>query len=173
MLEGHYINVRVLEREDLPLFTSWNNDPEFGGEFEKLEQRSLHEVEKWYETLGPDEKWFIIEKKDGQKVGQIKYVKRGSCFTIGYRILPEERRKGYCTEAVKILVDFLFLSKDIVRIESEVNPENVNSWKVLENAGFTREGIRRRSFFARGKWRDDAIYSILREEWKEPKILKG
>jgi len=39
----------------------------------------------------------------------------------------------------------------------------------LEKTGFTREGTIRRS--ARGARRDGYLYSILREEWKEPKIL--
>ena len=70
MLEGNLINIRVIEKEDLPVVTAWSNDPEFGGEFEPLEQNSLHEIEKWYNNLGSKEKWFIIEKKDGTKVGR-------------------------------------------------------------------------------------------------------
>jgi RimJ/RimL family protein N-acetyltransferase len=41
--------------------------------------------------------------------------------------------------------------------------------RVLENAGFMREGTIRRH--VRGERRDAYLYSILREEWKEPKIL--
>src|SRR4030066_191953 len=44
-------------------------------------------------------------------------------------------------------------------------------WFFIEKAGFKREGILRRTFYCRGKWRDDCIYSIIREEWKEPQIL--
>jgi ribosomal-protein-alanine N-acetyltransferase len=46
----------------------------------------------------------------------------------------------------------------------------VASQKVLQKVGFKKEGIIRKSVFARGEWRDRALYSILREEWKEPKI---
>jgi ribosomal-protein-alanine N-acetyltransferase len=45
------------------------------------------------------------------------------------------------------------------------------SQKVLQKAGFRKEGIIRKSVFSKGKWKDRALYSILREEWKEPKIL--
>jgi RimJ/RimL family protein N-acetyltransferase len=41
----------------------------------------------------------------------------------------------------------------------------------LEKVGFKKEGIIRKHDFVYGKWIDDYIYSILREEWKEPKIL--
>jgi RimJ/RimL family protein N-acetyltransferase len=41
----------------------------------------------------------------------------------------------------------------------------------LEKTGFKKEGLIRKAAFIRGDWRDLFIYSILREEWKEPKIL--
>ena len=160
-----------MEKEDLPLVAEWANNPEFGGEFEPLEQVSLEEVEKWHSSLGSDEKWFMIEKKDGNRIGQIFRSPRGPHFLIGYRLLPSERNKGYCTEAVKILMDYLFLAKRIMRIQAETNPKNIASQKVLEKAGFKKEGLIRKSIFVRGKWEDGALYSILREEWKEPKIL--
>jgi len=41
----------------------------------------------------------------------------------------------------------------------------------LEKVGFAKEGTIRKFFFMRGEWRDAYLYGILREEWKEPKIL--
>ena len=172
MLEGNRVNLRVVEKEDLPLLASWNNDPEFGGEFESLEQSSLRDWEQWYDNPREREKWFIIEKKDGTAVGQILYFPMKRHLQIGYIVVPEERGKGYCTEAVTILVDYIFLSTDVVRIQSETSPDNVASQKVLEKTGFTREGVIRKSVFVRGKWLDGVLYSVLREEWKA-KILKG
>jgi len=171
LLEGNLVNLRVMEKEDLPLVAKWANDPEFGDEYEPLEQVSYNEVEKWYDNLSSEEKWFIIEKKDGNKIGQIFHSPRGSHFVIGYKLLPSERNKGYCTEAVQIIVDYLFLSKNLVRIQAETNPRNIASQRVLEKAGFTKEGLVRRSNFIRGKWEDGLLYSIIKEEWKEPKIL--
>jgi RimJ/RimL family protein N-acetyltransferase len=171
MLKGVTVNLKILEKEDLPLAATWSNDPQFGGEFEPLEQNSLRDMEKWYEGLSSDERWFIIEKKDGTKIGQIVSTPQGPHFSIGYCVSPQERGKGYCTEAVKILVDFLFLSKDIVRVQAEASPENRASQKVLEKAGFTKEGVIRKSVFNKGRWHDGIMYSILREEWKEPRIV--
>ena len=171
MLKGKTVNLRVIEKEDLSLITEWANRPEFGGEYEPLEQVSLEEVAKWYANLHSEEKWFMIEKKDGSKVGQIFHSPKGPHFVIGYKLLPGERNKGYCTEAVKIIVDYLFLAENTVRIQAETNPRNLASQKVLEKAGFKREGVIRRSIFVRGKWEDGTLYSLLREEWKDPKIL--
>jgi aminoglycoside 6'-N-acetyltransferase len=69
------------------------------------------------------------------------------------------------------MVDYLFLSKDIVRIQATTHFGNVASQKVLEKGGFKREGTLRKAVQSRGEWTDLVLFSILKEEWKEPKIL--
>ena len=70
-----------------------------------------------------------------------------------------------------MIVDYLFLSRELVRIHAIADVRNKASQKVLEKAGFKREGTMRKAVFNRGELRDYYLYSILREEWKEPKIL--
>ena len=168
MLEGENVNLRVAEKEDLPLLTEWLNDPETFGLYNPLMQHSKTELEGWYDTLSAEGRLFLIEKKDGSKIGEIHHLKD---MEIGYGLVPNGRRKGYCTEAVKIIVDYLFLSKNIVRVYALFNVSNTASQRVLEKAGFKKDGVVRKSEFIRGEWRDRHLYSILREEWKEPKIL--
>jgi RimJ/RimL family protein N-acetyltransferase len=86
-------------------------------------------------------------------------------------LTSDQRGKGYGTEATKLLVDYLFLSKNLIRIQAHTDAKNTASQKALKNVGFKKEGIIRKSAFARGEWRDRALFSILREQWEEPKIL--
>jgi len=171
LLEGKTVNLRIVEKEDLPLAIEWINDPDYFGEYNPLTQQSRAELEKQYGKLISDEKWFFIEKKDGGRIGSISCGPEGKAMEIGYNLIPSERGKGFGTEAVKIMVDYLFLSKEIVRIQAHIDPRNVASQKVLERTGFRKEGTIRKSMFIRGEWRDLFLYSILREEWREPKIL--
>ena len=71
------------------------------------------------------------------------------------------------------MVDYLFLSKNIVRVQAETNPVNVSSIRGLEKAGFTFEVVRRKVFFSQGKYNDGALYSVLREEWRPRVLSKG
>jgi len=175
LLEGKNVNLRVVEKEDLPLLGEWFNNPEFMGEYEPLEQSSRTEIEKEFEKNPFEMKDFIIEKKDGSKIGWVCHfymLHPGmKLLEIGYAVAPSERGKGYCTEALEILVDYLFLLKDTIRIQAFTGVINVASQKVLEKVGFKREGTMRKGCFIRGKWGVSYLYSILREEWKEPKIL--
>jgi ribosomal-protein-alanine N-acetyltransferase len=171
LLEGKLVNLRIVEKEDLPLVAEWLNNPEFWGIYNPLRQISRSELEKNIDTNPPEVRWFIIETKDKSKVGEIGHFPDGRLWEIGYALIPSERGKGYCTEAVAVMVDYLFLSKDMVRIQAHIDPRNLASQKVVEKNGFKKEGLIRKCFFAKGEWRDMLLCSILREEWKEPKIL--
>jgi ribosomal-protein-alanine N-acetyltransferase len=62
-------------------------------------------------------------------------------------------------------------AKNIGRIQAYTNVRNKTAQKVLEKAGFKIEGVVRKLLLVRGVWTDYYLLSILREEWKEPKIL--
>jgi len=175
LLEGKNVNLRVVEKEDVPLFAEWLNKPEVFGEYNPLRQVSKTEIEKDFEKGALEMMDFIVEKKDGSRIGFICHFTlvppAGKLLEIGYSLVPSERGKGYGTEAVRIMVDYLFLSKSIERIQAQTDARNVASQKVLEKAGFKKEGTMRKYLFIRGQLRDGCLYSILREEWKEPKIL--
>jgi len=165
------VNLRVVEKEDLALVVEWINNPEYVGDYQPFSQKSRTELERQYDKPASEEKWFFIEKKDGSKIGSIGHFQAGGLLEIGYSLIPSERGKGFCTEAVKIMVDYLFLSRDTRRIQAHTDTRNVASQKVLEKVGFKKEGVIRKSKFIRGEWRDEFLYSILREEWKQPKML--
>ena len=165
------MNLRVTEKEDLPLVAEWMNNLEFSGEYERLRQLSKSELQKGFDSKPQDVGAFFIEKKDGTKIGGISHRPQGKAQELGFEILPNERRKGFCSEAVMIMVDYLFLSKDIPRIQAHTDARNAPAQKVLEKAGFKKEGTFKKEFFVGGEWRDSCIFAVLREEWKEPKIL--
>jgi RimJ/RimL family protein N-acetyltransferase len=170
LLKGKNVNLRLLEKEDLPTFIELWNDPEFSGNYRPLIQVSKKDMEDRLETRPPESRMFFIEKKDKTIIGIINHFPVGELLEIGFVLIPSERGKGYCTEAVKTMVDYLFLSKDIVRIQAKTDSRNVASQRVLEKTGFRKEGVMRKSLFSRGSWRDMILYSIVREEWKESRI---
>lgn len=172
------MNLKVIEKDDLAILVEWFNQPEFTGRYDILSQSSKADMEKMVDR--PDKpKSFFIQKKDGTKVGFIQsrdvVPSLSGIFglSIGYCLLPNERGKGYCTEAVNLLLDYSFLSSTIVRIEAHTDVGNVASQRVLEKAGFKKEGVIRKGMFAWGEWRDNYLYSVLREDWKAPRVLKG
>ncbi|MCW3986128.1 MAG: GNAT family N-acetyltransferase [Candidatus Bathyarchaeota archaeon] len=168
MLEGKNVNLRRAEKEDVSLVAQWWSSSEYMGEYQDVLKISQAELEK---VMLEDTVFFIIEKKDEAKIGHITAWMRGRMMEIGFALVLGERGKGYGTEVIQLMVDYLFLKKDVVRIQTSTNTQNVASQRALEKAGFLKEGTMRKSWYAKGNYRDHHLYSILREEWKEPKIL--
>lgn len=86
-----------------------------------------------------------------------------SCY-IGYYLDQHQNGKGYMTEAVILAVDFGFKILELHRIEAGVMPHNTGSMKVLEKAGFHKEGIAIENVKINGKWEDHQILAIVAED---------
>ena len=157
------MNMRRAEKNDVSLFAEWANDREYLGEYQDVWEISK---EKLGEIMLQGTIFFIIEKKDGTKIGHITSWTRGKTREMGFALVPNERGKGYGTEAIQMMVDYLFLNTQVVRIQVQTDEENMPSKRVLEKAGFTREGTMRKASYVRREYRDMYLYSILRDEWK-------
>ena len=167
-----------MEKEEVPLLVEWWNSLEYQDKYFPVTQKSKTQALQEFENPSPvqaamEHKEFMIEKKDGTRVGHIGYGRDilHDWIEIGYDVLPSERGKGYASEAIEIIIDYLFLSKDIPRILICTDARNMAAIKAAEKAGFKREGVIRKGGFTNGKFTDACLLGILREEWKEPKIL--
>ena len=170
-LLGEKVKLRSVEDSDIDDLYSWWNDPEFAGEYAGYDPKSRIEVEELVKGG-----WFYIisSRSDDKKIGFIAYYMTRqdylNLFEIGYRIKPSERRKGYTTEAARLLTDYIFTTKkEVERIESVTDVENVPSQRVLEKNGFKREAELRKRFYNKGQYRNEYMYSLLREEWQKAK----
>jgi hypothetical protein len=67
LLEGKNVNLRVMEKEDLPLFAEWVNKPEFIGEYNPLRQLSRTEIDKGYEKSSFEQGSSLLRRKMGAK----------------------------------------------------------------------------------------------------------
>ncbi|MBE5946460.1 MAG: GNAT family N-acetyltransferase [Lachnospiraceae bacterium] len=83
---------------------------------------------------------------------------------MGYYIAEEYWGKGFMTEAVKQICEYVFEHSDIIRIYAEPFSCNMGSCRVLEKAGFQYEGTLRSNAIKNGKVMDMKMYSLLREE---------
>jgi len=179
MLEGNNIRLRLRDKEDLDFFFNLWNTIDYYSEYEAiLPQITRAQAEKKIEGSGQSDSgvgwtWFVVEKKDGTKIGFIIHfnVLPAGWVEVGYALVPSEMGKGYGTEALQILVYYLFLTKDIARVQATTHVKNKASQRILEKVGFKKEGTIRNAGFVRGQWQDDYLFGIIREEWKQPRIL--
>ncbi len=93
------------------------------------------------------------------------YDRKVNMVTIGYRINENNWHKGIATQAVEAIVDYLFNTCEINRIQAFVMPENANSHKVLQKNKFVYEGVMRQSQYWKNRGIVDlAVYSRLHSD---------
>ncbi len=112
--------------------------------------------------------WGIEIRTERKLVGTCGFVSwqvRDGRAEIGYGLSRNYWGQGLMTEAVKAVIDFGFTSMELNRIQAMCDIENHPSYRVMEKAGLQFEGILRGYVLSRGEFRDQRLYSILREEW--------
>jgi len=173
LLRGERIHLRPLEPTDLKDFFRWINDSEAAGEFDVFGITTWADIEKWIkEESGPYEfSALAIEKNDTKsKIGAVvRYISHPvMCHVeIGFQIWNQnERNKGYATEAAGLLVDYLFATRDITRVQATTHVLNKPAQRVLEKCGFAKEGRLRSALFTNGEHHDAYVYGITRRKWK-------
>ncbi|MZQ86887.1 GNAT family N-acetyltransferase [Paenibacillus sp. 5J-6] len=131
------------------------------------EEQQLQWINKSRADRMEDRKYsFVVcQTEDEQIVGTIglTYVVRGplqSCM-IGYNLDQAANGKGYMTEAVKQVVRYAFEELRLHRIVGEASPKNPGSIRVLEKAGFHKEGISRSNVKINGVWEDHQVLAII------------
>lgn len=81
---------------------------------------------------------------------------------MGYAIAVEYWGQGITTRAVKMAVPKVFEEfPELKRLQAFANVENRASQRVLEKAGFTKEGMMRNYFYLKGKLQDVVVFSLL------------
>jgi RimJ/RimL family protein N-acetyltransferase len=79
---------------------------------------------------------------------------------LGYFVLPAARRRGFATTIARTLAEHAF-SLGVERVAAYVNLDNTASERVLDRAGFTREGVVRSMPKPDGRRVDKSLFSLL------------
>lgn len=88
---------------------------------------------------------------------------------IGYWIAKKHEGKGIVTRCCRVLIDYLFDTMKLNRVQINCNIENIRSRAIPERLGFTLEGTLRQVEMVNGRLCDWAVYGLLREEWHSQK----
>lgn len=118
----------------------------------------------WQKTEG----MLVIESPEGEIAGHIEFFRPVSywdAFELSYQLYADQYAgRGFVTEAVQLLVDYLFGAQKEHRIHLVIVPENAASRRIAEKCGFTLEGTVRGAFFNGGRNQDVLLYSLLRTD---------
>lgn len=108
-------------------------------------EEELECIKKWISDADTDcyEKWVIELKENSTAIGNISVnninVKNNYC-NVGYVIMYDYWGNGYAAEALKAVSDYLLSERNYYLVECSCNELNKQSSKVMEKAGFKKDG---------------------------------
>jgi RimJ/RimL family protein N-acetyltransferase len=84
---------------------------------------------------------------------------------FGITLAVEFQGRGYATEALRALLDYLFSKLGKHRVFGSVDPRNVRSMQLMQRVGMRKEAHLVKSLWFKSEWVDDVIFAMLASEW--------
>lgn len=170
--ENELIQLRALEPSDLELLFSWENDPEIWCVSGTLVPFSRHQIEQYIASEGDiyanRQLRLMIDAKSQDENGAI--LTTVGCIDLfefdpfngraGVGILTyahDQRRKGYATLAMELLVNYAFRTLGLHQLYCHVGAGNKGSLACMQKNGFEITGQRKQWNRTPDGWEDEYI----------------
>ena len=144
-------------------YQDWTEFTEEAGLRFFTEQAMLHP--------GIEGTWFqmMIENAEtGELIGDCGLKTTGEDsrqVEIGFTLAAAHHGKGYATEAITRLLDYIFTDLRKHRVTAAADARNTPSVRLMERVGMRREGHFIQSIWFKGSWADEYLYALLDHEW--------
>jgi RimJ/RimL family protein N-acetyltransferase len=171
--QGEHIRLRGVEPSDADTFWEWNQDTDMNRFLDQVwypgsRERQRRWAEKTATTEPTNDGYFwVIEAPDGQIAGSISTHdcdRRTGTFSYGVSIRRTYQRKGYASDAIRIVMRYFFAELRYQKCTICVHAHNPASIRLHEHLGFQLEGRLRRMVYTDGEFFDELVFGMTAEE---------
>jgi RimJ/RimL family protein N-acetyltransferase len=169
------IRLRALTADDAKITWLWQNSSEIKEFYSDHPYPVNYEMEKmWYEKITytniPVTVFGIEIIMNHKLIGMsvlknIHLIHRSAELGI-FIGDPDEKQKGYSSEATRLTLKFGFMDMGLHRIYLKVHEDNLPAIKLYEKNGFIKEGLLRQAVFKNGRFKNEIIMSLLKDEFR-------
>lgn len=174
MLHGKDIFLRPLDMNDIDDLMKFVNNQEINQCLARTLPMTRQQEIKWVESVSDSDSeivFAIIHNDDNKDVfigtcglHRINWISKSA--TIGIAIVNKDyHEKKFGTKSYELIINYAFSHLNLNRISSSVVEGNDRSLALHKRFQFKQEGKRRQVFFRDGKYRDEIILGLLREEY--------
>lgn len=175
VIESARLVVRRVDPADLPDLLHTNRDAEVTRFLPYAAWQSAADGQAWFERMagiqatGTAHQFVVVHKGSGEVIGTCLLFRHDAASAraeLGYVLGRAHWGHGFMAEALEALLDCAFGPLGLRRIEAEIDPRNTASLRLIARLGFTREGLLRQRWIAKGEAVDVVIHGLLRDEWR-------
>ena len=130
-------------------------------QYEKIEKEIDEDKSKYYFTIRSRSDDRLIGKT---VVHRIEWSNGNGEIRLGIGS-ADDRRKGYRSQALRMLLRFVFAELNLFRIGAHVPEYNEAAIALLKQFGFVEEVRRRQAIDRDGRRWDMLVFGLLRDDW--------
>ena len=178
MLKTNRLFLRPLTQTDSKSFFAYRSDAQTN-KYQSWVPSTLNDVEMFIDKVATEmnvpDTWFqlaITHQISGNLIGDIgiHFIGHENMqVELGCTLVKQAQGKGYATEALTAVIDYLFYRLKKHRITASIDPQNTASLKLVAGLGFRKEAHFIQSIFSNNHWADDAVFALLASEWVKNK----
>lgn len=173
VLRGERIVLRVWRRDDAPALFEMYSDSVFMRYWSRAVYADVAEVQSYIALQLTDlarfefYPWAITLHDDDTPIGNCTLfgIDRDNrrCM-LGYGLKPSLQGRGLASEAVKLAINYAFEEVGLHRIETDIDPRNEPSCRLVERLGFQREGLLRQRWHVNNEVCDSVLHGLLKTD---------
>lgn len=163
--EADIISFRLLDLSDVDDFMEWFGDDNVSKFCSWDTFKSKEDAMSYVADVAIPHPWFRAICLNDKPVGTLSvspFHGTDKCRgELGYVLASKYWGKGIATRAVKMASAIFVEWPHLERLEAVVDVDNPGSQRVLEKAGFKKEGVLRKYYLLKGKPKDIVMFSLL------------
>lgn len=164
--------IRLMERADIEALRIMHNDDRVLMNLTDPAHVSEVQQEGWFNSVSTSRtsrRYVARLRSDNAFVGMFRVDSidpiNGNAF-VGCDIDPVHQRQGYATEFFVYMLNYLFDSYRLQRVELVTLEDNVSAIGLYKKLGFVDEGIRRAAIYRDGVYKNLLAMGLLADEWR-------
>jgi len=171
-LTGFKVRLRELRRStDLQKCLAWVNDPEVTRFLKINPPVSEQQEEAFFASAGASgDVVFAIETLEVAFIGTIglRHIDHANKLATSGTLIGDKNYwgQGFGRDAKMLLLDYAFDTLGLRRVKSSVLEYNDRSLRMNRACGYRQEGVLRQERFKEGRYWDEILLAVMREEWE-------
>ena len=174
MIQGKYVGLRAVEKEDLKQLRDWRNITEFRKNFREFRELSLTDQEVWFESLQNSSQtnfmFTIVDLKTSKPIGAagllyVNWINRSADFSFYIGDNNLYINKGPVSiDAVQLLISYGFDNLNLHKIWMELYEFDIKKINFFtKQFNFKQDALLRDNCFENGRYWNSVIISLINE----------
>ena len=171
-LTGEHISLRAIEPSDLAFLYQIENDESFWSVSNTQKPFSKFLLQQYLENAHQDIyqakqlRLIIFENKTETSIGMIdlfdfepKHLRVG----LGILVAPKFENKGYATEALELLTNYVFTHLDVHQVYANISEDNTKSITLFEKRGFKEIGVKKDWIYTNKQFKNELLFQLIND----------